>query len=287
MKVISITPRGYCKGVVKAIEAVKNAYNDPNTIKPIYVLGYIVHNKYVIKELEELGIITLDDRKNTRIELVESIDQGTVVLSAHGTDPLVKEKLIEKNIPFIDATCEDVEKTFDLIKKYSKEGYFVFYIGKKNHPEANAALSLTKNILLIENINDIPLNIKKPIFVTNQTTFSFIEIESIIDKIINRYPNTLVSEEICSATRLRQKAIIDNNKSVDLCYIVGDPRSNNTKNLALISRNLTNTKTIQIETYKDIVDSDLVNVRTVSVSSGASTPTYLTNEVIEYLKNYN
>lgn len=287
MKVISITPRGYCKGVVKAINAVKNAHKDPNVLKPIYVLGYIVHNKFVISELEKLGIITLDDTTHTRLELVDSITTGTVVLSAHGTNPLVKEKLIQKNIPFIDATCEDVEKTFDLIKSFSKKGYYVLYIGKKNHPEANAAISLTKDIILIENMKDIPLDIDKPIFVTNQTTFSFIEIESIIDKIISIYPNTLISEEICSATRLRQKAILDNNKNVDLCYIVGDPRSNNTKNLALISRNLTHTKTLLIESVKDINESDLVNVSKVSVSSGASTPTYLTNEVINYLKNYN
>lgn len=287
MKVISITPRGYCKGVVKAINAVKNAHKNPDVLKPIYVLGYIVHNKFVISELEKLGIITLDDTNHTRFELVDSITTGTVVLSAHGTNPLVKEKLIQKNIPFIDATCEDVEKTFDLIKEYSKKGYYVFYIGKRNHPEANAAISLTKDIVLIENMNDIPLSIDKPIFVTNQTTFSFIEIESIIDKIISIYPNTLISEEICSATRLRQKAILDNNKNVDLCYIVGDPRSNNTKNLALISRNLTHTKTLLIESVKDINESDLLNVSKVSVSSGASTPTYLTNEVINYLKNYN
>ncbi|XFA99239.1 4-hydroxy-3-methylbut-2-enyl diphosphate reductase [Candidatus Izemoplasma sp. B36] len=287
MKVISITPRGYCKGVVKAINAVKNAHKDPNVLKPIYVLGYIVHNKFVISELEKLGIITLDDTTHTRLELVDSITTGTVVLSAHGTNPLVKEKLIQKNIPFIDATCEDVEKTFDLIKTYSKKGYFVFYIGKRNHPEANAAISLTKDIRLIENRKDIPLNIDKPIFVTNQTTFSFIEIESIIDEIISIYPNTFISEEICSATRLRQKAILDNNKNVDLCYIVGDSRSNNTKNLALISRNLTHTKTLLIESVNDINEIDLLNVSKVSVSSGASTPTYLTNEVINYLKNYN
>ena len=287
MKVISITPRGYCKGVIKAINAVKNAIKNPEIDKPIYILGYIVHNKFVVNELKDLGVITLDDTKTSRIDLIDEIFDGTVVLSAHGTDPSVKAKLKEKNIPFIDATCEDVEKTFELIKKYDKLGYFIIYIGKHNHPESNAAISLSKRIVLVETIDDIPNNIKGSVFVTNQTTFSFIEIEHIIDRIIDIYPNTLISEEICSATSNRQSAIIEHNKKVDLCYIVGDPRSNNSKNLAIISRNITNTKTFLIESVSDIDVNDLLDISSVSVSSGASTPTYLTNEVIEFLKSYN
>ncbi|XMB72378.1 4-hydroxy-3-methylbut-2-enyl diphosphate reductase [Mycoplasmatota bacterium WC30] len=287
MKVISITPRGYCKGVTKAIAAVRNAVADNTVKKPIYILGYIVHNKYVVEEMTKLGVITLDDRKKSRLDLVDDIFNGTVVLSAHGTNPQVKDKLSKKQIDYIDATCEDVEKTFDLIKIHGDNGYHVLYIGKLNHPEANAALSLAKDISLVTDINSIPLNIGKPIFVTNQTTFSLIEIKAIIDQIIEIYPNTLISEEICNATRLRQTAILENNKEVDLCYIVGDPRSNNTKNLALISETFTNTKTKLIESVDEISPLDLINVSTVSVSSGASTPNYLTKKVIEFLKNYN
>ncbi len=287
MKVIRITPQGYCKGVVKAIDAVKKAIESTKTMKPIYVLGYIVHNKSVIDELTSLGVITLDDSKKTRLELVDDVSSGTVILSAHGTDPLVKLRLREKGIPFIDATCEDVEKTFALIRAHASKGYHILYIGKANHPEANAAMSLATDISLIETSNDIPKHIMKPIFVTNQTTFSLMEIHDIIDDIISMYPNTLISEEICNATRLRQTAIITYNKDVDLCYIVGDTRSNNTKNLAIISQNITNTKTILIESVEDILESDLKGISTVSVSSGASTPKYLTKKVIEYLKNYN
>ncbi len=287
MKVISITPRGYCKGVTKAIAAVRKAVADNTVDKPIYILGYIVHNKYVVEEMTKLGVITLDDRKKTRLELVDEISNGTVVLSAHGTNPMVKEKLSKKQINFIDATCEDVEKTFDLIKKHEKAGYHILYIGKLNHPEANAAISLAHDITLVVDADNIPLGIKKPIFVTNQTTFSLIEIKGIIDSIIHIYPNTLISEEICNATRLRQTAILETNKSVDLCYIVGDPRSNNTKNLALISENITKTKTLLIESVDDINPLDLVNVNTISVSSGASTPNYLTKKVIDFLKKYN
>lgn len=287
MKVISITPRGYCKGVVKAIDAVKKAVADNTVKKPIYVLGYIVHNRYVVDELTKLGVITLDDTFKSRIELVDEITSGTVILSAHGTDTSVKTKLEALNIPFIDATCEDVEKTFKLIQKYSDLGYHILYIGKKNHPESNAAMSISKSTTLIESSIDIPTSIKKPIFVTNQTTFSSFEIKEIIKDIIHIYPDTMISEEICNATRLRQTAIIKYNKDVDFCYIVGDTRSNNSKNLAFISETITNTKTKLIQSVNDIAKSDLENIKTVSVSSGASTPNYLTKEVIEYLKKAN
>jgi len=286
MKVISITPRGYCKGVVKAIKAVKDASRDPSVKKPIYILGYIVHNRHVIQELTELGVITLDDYNKSRLELIDEIASGTVVLSAHGTSQAVKDKLKQRHLDYIDATCEDVESTFSLIYDYAALGYHIFYIGKHNHPEAIAAESITEHFSLIETADEIPFGITKQIFVTNQTTFSQIEIKDIIDKIISIYPNTLISEEICNATRMRQRAIIEHNQNVDLCYVVGDPRSNNTKNLAIISETVTNTKTKLIETVDDISSEDLQDIDTVSVSSGASTPNHLTQEVIDYLKNY-
>ncbi len=285
MKVISIRPRGYCKGVVKAIKAVEEAVGNPLIKKPIYVLGYIVHNKHVIDDLTKLGVITLDDRKSSRLELLEDIDEGTIVLSAHGTDPRVIQRLKEKQLDYIDATCEDVEVTFKLIRDYQAKGYHIFYIGKNRHPEAVAALSLAEKIDLIEKVEDIPSGIIDPIFVTNQTTFSSFEINALIDAIIQRYPKTIVSEEICNATRLRQSAIIKYNKDVDFCYIVGDTRSNNSKNLAYISETITKTPTKLIDSVAGINLDDLKQKRVVSVSSGASTPDYLTQEVIDFLKN--
>lgn len=285
MKVISIRPRGYCKGVVKAIQAVEAAVHNPAVKKPIYVLGYIVHNKHVIDDLTQLGVITLDDSSKTRLDLLEAIDEGTVILSAHGTDPLVIEALKAKKLDYIDATCEDVLVTFNLIKDYQAKDYHIFYIGKQRHPEAVAAMSLAKDITLIEKTEDIPQGIQKPIFVTNQTTFSSFEIDTLIDAIIANYPNTLVSEEICNATRLRQSAIIKYNQGVDFCYIVGDTRSNNSKNLAYISTSITKTPTKLIDSVKDIDITDLRQKTVVSVSSGASTPDYLTQEVIDFLKN--
>ena len=287
MIVKKITPRGFCKGVYNAIEIVKKSLNDENLPRPIYVLGLIVHNKHVVEELTSLGAITLDDRLTSRLDLIKDIKKGTIILSAHGTSELTKKEIQEKGLTLIDATCQDVYKTHDSIKEYLDKGYNVVYIGKKNHPETNASISISDKITLIENVEDLnKIKLKEPLFITNQTTFSINDLLPIHQKINELYKNSIITEEICNATRFRQNAIINGNVDVDLCYIVGDPRSNNSRNLVKISRETTNTKTLLIETVKDINVEDLKNVKIVSVSSGASTPTYLTQEVIDFLQNY-
>lgn len=287
MIVEDIRPRGFCKGVHFAIEKVKEVLKSDAYPKPVYVLGFIVHNKYVVDELSELGAITLDDKNKSRLELVDEIDSGTIVISAHGTPIDVIEKIKSKNITLVDATCQDVYTTHDLIKAYLKNSYNVIYIGKKNHPETNASLSLGDHVYLLENPEDVEdLKIKEPIFVTNQTTFSIKDIFNIHQALKKKYNDIIITEEICNATRIRQNAIIKANEDADLCYIVGDPRSNNSKNLAKISENFTQTKTFLIQSLKDINVSDLKGVKKVTVSSGASTPEYLTKEVVSFLKSY-
>jgi 4-hydroxy-3-methylbut-2-enyl diphosphate reductase len=287
MIVKKITPRGFCKGVYNAIEIVKRSLLDDSLPRPIYVLGFIVHNKHVVQELTELGAITLDDRLTSRSELVKNIKTGTVILSAHGTDELVKEQIKANGLKLIDATCIDVYQTHDSIREYLDKGYNVVYIGKFNHPETNASLSISDKITLIESVSDLDkTKLIEPLFVTNQTTFSLNDISRIHERIKELYPNSLITEEICNATRFRQNAIIKNNTDVDLCYIVGDPRSNNSRNLVKISEEETNTKTFLIESVNDINPADLKGVKIVSVSSGASTPTYLTQEVIDYLESF-
>jgi 4-hydroxy-3-methylbut-2-enyl diphosphate reductase len=287
MIVKDIRPRGFCKGVHFAIEKVKQVLASDQYPKPIYILGYIVHNKHVVDELTNLGAITLDDKNQSRLALIETISSGTIVISAHGTPIDVIDKIKQKGLTLVDATCQDVYVTHDLIKAYLKKDYQVIYIGKKNHPETNASLSLGPSVHLVETLDDVSdLDLEEPIFVTNQTTFSIKDIFDIHLALKDRYKDIVITEEICNATRIRQNAIIKANEDVDLCYIVGDPRSNNSKNLAKLSRQMTHTKTFLIQSVEDINPKDLENVQTVSVSSGASTPEYLTKAVIEYLKNW-
>jgi 4-hydroxy-3-methylbut-2-enyl diphosphate reductase len=288
VKVIPITPRGYCPGVVNAINSVNKVLSDPSYPRPLYLLGMIVHNQFVVDYFKTKGIIVIDQINKTRLQMLDSIHQGTVIITAHGVGDVVIEKILDKGLTYVDATCKDVYKTHNLIKNYLASGYQIIYIGKENHPETEGVLSIDKNIILIESERDARLLEKtvKPIFVTNQTTFSIREIEPIIKVIKQQYPYAIISEEICNSTRIRQEAVINQNHDVDLCLVVGDIHSNNTINLVKLSRQYTHVKTVRIASSDDLKPELLKGVKTVSVTSGASTPTEVTAKVISVLENY-
>lgn len=287
MQVIPITPRGYCPGVVRAINLVNKALENPNLPRPIYILGMIVHNRFVVDDLTKKGAITLNEPGMSRLELLDLIDQGTVIITAHGTENAVFEKIKAKGLSMIDATCKDVQKTHDLIKHYLDLNYQVIFIGKNNHPETEGALGLSPRIILVEKQEDIDkLVINGPLFVTNQTTLSIRDLDKIFQLIIKKFPEAVISDEICNSTRIRQEAILSSNQNVDLCFVVGDPFSHNTASLVKLSKTLTKAITYQIESVADISPSQLMGHQTVSVTSGASTPTELTQKVINYLKQF-
>ena len=286
MKIKKVIPSGYCKGVVRAINLVKETrIKNPN--EKIYVLGMIVHNSYITKALAYHDIITLDDSKNTKEELIDQIDEGIIVFTAHGIADSLKDKVTKKGLRYVDASCTDVIKTKDIVKDKLHNGYEVLYIGKQNHPEAEAVLAESKHIHLITKIADIE-NLKhyEKVFVTNQTTMSILEIHKIFDKILEKFPNANMQPEICNATRTRQEAVI-NLDDCDLLYIVGDPKSNNSNKLKEIAIENGVDKVRLIEAALEIDEEDLQNVENIYVTAGASTPTYLTNQVIKTLEDFN
>lgn len=286
MKVIKVTPRGYCKGVVRAINIAKEA-RLKYPLEKITILGMLVHNKYVMDALKQLKIDMVDDKQLNREQLLDKITEGIVIFTAHGIDSKVKNKAIEKGLKYIDASCPDVVKTQKLVKSYLSNHYTIFYIGKKFHPEAEAICQMNNQIYLIENENDIPNHIKTDIFVTNQTTMSIFDVQNIFHSIKEKYPNAIIAEEICNATRIRQEAVATLDKNtIDALFVVGDPNSNNTNRLAQIGKEKGIQNVIQINTVLDIDTKQLQQFQTVAVTSGASTPTYLTNQVIDYLENH-
>src|SRR6478609_1408305 len=133
MDVIKVTPRGYCYGVVDAMEIARRAAKDPATPRPIYIIGLIVHNHFAVDELTQLGISTLDGPD--RATILDQVTGGTVIFTAHGVSPLVKQIASERGLHTIDATCPDVTKTHDLVTDFVSRGYHIIYIGKKGHPE--------------------------------------------------------------------------------------------------------------------------------------------------------
>lgn len=285
MKVKPIVPRGYCKGVVRAINIAKEvAYSK----EPVYILGMIVHNQYIVDALSSLQVQTIDKKGASRLELLDEIDKGTVIITAHGASEEVIKKAIEKNLHIIDATCPDVIKTHDLIKSYLDKQYDILYIGKHGHPESEGALSIDKkHVHLIENKEDIDsLDTHKQYVMTNQTTMSLYDVFDLCEYAKKILDNVIIAKETCNATKVRQEAIANIEKDIDIIFIVGDPHSNNTKKLAQIAKEKTKKDVYMIETVLDITEDMLIGKESVAISSGASTPTYLTNQVIEYLKQY-
>ncbi|MEG0365702.1 MAG: 4-hydroxy-3-methylbut-2-enyl diphosphate reductase [Coprobacillus sp.] len=283
MLVKAITPRGYCKGVVRAIDIVKKASELEG---PIYILGMIVHNRYIVSALKELGVKTIDHKDKTRLELLDEIDSGTVIITAHGAGDQVFIKAKEKGLNVIDASCLDVIKTHELIKDRINDGYEILYIGKKGHPEAEGAILIDEDkIHLITNKDDIDkLNKNKRYVMTNQTTMSLYDVFDLCEYASQVLPHVEIAKETCTATKIRQEAIKNIDKDVDIVFIVGDPHSNNTKKLASIASE--NREVYMIESIEDLEIQSLLGKKKAAVSSGASTPTYLTNQVIDYLEQF-
>jgi 4-hydroxy-3-methylbut-2-enyl diphosphate reductase len=287
MKVIRITPRGYCYGVVDAMVMAKQAADDPTLPRPIYILGMIVHNRHVVEAFEREGVITLDGAD--RLSLLEQVKEGTVIFTAHGVSPEVKRRAAERGLHVIDATCPDVTRTHELIRDRVAKGYDIIYIGRKGHPEPEGACGVAPGrVHLVENEADIAaLDIPNDkIAVTNQTTMSQWDTAELMQAVKRKYPQAEIYNEICMATQMRQQAVAEQAKEADLCIVVGDPRSNNSNRLAQVAEEIAGTKAYRVADVTEIRPEWLRGVRTVAVTSGASTPTPITNEVIQYLEKF-
>lgn len=289
MEIIKITPRGYCYGVVDAMVIARNASLDKSLPRPIYILGMIVHNKHVTDAFESDGIITLDGPN--RLKILEQIDEGTVIFTAHGVSPEVKRRAKEKGLVCIDATCPDVDNTHQLIRDVKSNGYHVIYIGKKGHPEPEGAVGVAPDIVhLVQTLDDIDALpealMNQKLIVTNQTTMSQWDVKHLIDELKVKYPHIEVHEEICLATQVRQEAVATQADQADLLIVVGDPKSNNSNRLAQVSKEIAHTNAYRIADLSELKLEWLQDIESVAVTAGASTPTPIVKEVIDYIKNY-
>ncbi|MBA4602161.1 4-hydroxy-3-methylbut-2-enyl diphosphate reductase [Thermoactinomyces mirandus] len=287
MQVIKITPRGYCYGVVDAMVLARQAAKNPDLPRPIYILGMIVHNSHVVEAFKNDGIITLDGPN--RLEILEKIDKGTVIFTAHGVSEEVRRRAREKGLTLVDATCPDVTRTHELIREKVAEGYEVIYIGKHGHPEPEGAMGVAPgHVHLIEKERDIDklhFDTDK-LLVTNQTTMSQWDISHLMDKVQERFPTVEIHNEICLATQQRQEAVAEQAKGTDLVIVVGDPRSNNSNRLAQVAREVAGVDAYRIADVTEIDLEWLKGKKIVGVTAGASTPTPITREVIQFLEQF-
>lgn len=287
MNVIKISPRGYCYGVVDAMVIAKNASLDKTLPRPIYILGMIVHNKHVTDAFEEEGIITLDGKN--RDDILDQVQSGTVIFTAHGVSPKIRERAKEKGLVTLDATCPDVSSTHDLIRQKKDENYQIIYIGKKGHPEPEGAVGVAPEIVhLVETIDDVQaLTLtNEKILVTNQTTMSQWDVGDIMEEIKEKYPQAEFHKEICLATQVRQEAVAEQAGAADVLIVVGDPKSNNSNRLAQVSEEIAGTKAYRIGDISELNLDWIKDAQTVAVTAGASTPTPITKEVISFIEQY-
>ncbi|KGR74554.1 4-hydroxy-3-methylbut-2-enyl diphosphate reductase [Ureibacillus sinduriensis] len=287
MQVIKINPRGYCYGVVDAMVIARNASLDKSLPRPIYILGMIVHNKHVTDAFEKDGIITLDGEN--RKEIIEQVETGTVIFTAHGVSPEIREIARKKGLVSIDATCPDVTVTHDLIREKSAEGYDIIYIGKKGHPEPEGAIGVAPDHVHLvqseEDIDQLQLDNDK-LLVTNQTTMSQWDVKAAMDYLKEKYPHIQIHEEICLATQVRQEAVAEQAGKADLLIVVGDPKSNNSNRLTQVSEEIANTPSYRIADITELKLEWLAGIQTVAVTAGASTPTPIVKEVITFLEKF-
>jgi 4-hydroxy-3-methylbut-2-en-1-yl diphosphate reductase len=283
MEVLKITPRGYCHGVVDAFRIAKRVREE--TEGPIHMLGMLVHNTHATDDLQQQGIALVD--QPNRLEGLEHIKEGTVIFTAHGVSPQVKQRAVELGLKPVDATCSDVVRTHELVADLARQGYDVVYIGRKGHPEPEGVMGEAPGkVHLVQDPEDIDaLDItSQRVAVTCQTTLSVWDTEDMIERVRARYPQAEVHNEICRATQERQEAAVEAAKDVDLVIVVGSPRSSNSLRLVEVVKKLGHKPAYLVDRMEDLDLNWFRGKNKVGVTSGASTPTQLTRRVIEYLE---
>ena len=283
MEVVKITPRGYCHGVVDAFRIAKRVREE--TEGPVHMLGMLVHNTHATDDLQQQGIALVD--QPDRLLGLEHIKEGTVIFTAHGVSPQVKQRAVELGLKPVDATCSDVVRTHELVADLARNGYEVVYIGRKGHPEPEGVVGEAPGkVYLVQDPADIEaLELHGDrVAVTCQTTLSVWDTEDLIGKVKARYPNAEVHNEICRATQERQEAAVEASKLVDLVIVVGSPRSSNSLRLVEVVKKLGGKPAYLVDRMEDLDMQWFKGAKKVGVTSGASTPTQLTRRVIEHIE---
>jgi 4-hydroxy-3-methylbut-2-enyl diphosphate reductase len=284
MDVLRITPRGYCHGVVDAFRIAKRVREA--TDGPVHMLGQLVHNTHATDDLQRQGVRLVDPPN--RLAGLEQIESGTVIFTAHGVSPQVKQRAAELGLVSVDATCSDVVRTHDLVKDLAQRGYEVVYVGRKGHPEPEGVVGEAPGrVHLVQDLADVDaLDLAGDrVAVTCQTTLSMWDTEELIDAVRRRYPAAEVHNEICRATQERQEAAVAAAREVDAVVVVGSARSSNSCRLVEVVRKLAGKPAYLVDSVEDIDHRWFAGVRRVGVTSGASTPTQLTRRVVEYLES--
>jgi len=275
MEVVLSSPRGFCAGVVRAIQVVEECLERFGP--PIYVKHQIVHNPYVVGELEAKGAVT--------VETVEEIPEGSrVVFSAHGSPPEDFERARERNLQVIDAVCPLVTRVHNEAKKYHREGRRIILVGHDGHQEVKGTMGQAPMELVDEKSdNGIPAwEDDVPVAVLTQTTLSTGDTAAAIDHIRKRFPQAEIRNDICYATTNRQAAVSRMATLVDMALVIGAQNSSNCNRLLELALSL-GIPAYLINGPEEIQPEWIAGADKVGIASGASTPEVLVDAVIAAL----
>lgn len=274
-----LKPRGFCAGVVRAIDIVRIALEAFGP--PIYVRKEIVHNRFVVEELQGKGAIFVDS--------VDEVPAGErVIYSAHGVSPEVREASEQRKLRVIDATCPLVTKVHVEAVKFAKEGYSLILIGHRDHDEVIGTLGeapiVTQVVGSPEQVKSLTVPDPERIAYLTQTTLSLDETKDIIAALRARFPNIKgpAAQDICYATENRQVAVKQVASDADLLLVVGSDNSSNSNRLVEVARNL-GTSSHLIDSFRNIKPEWLDAVKTIALTAGASAPECLVEEVVTFL----
>jgi 4-hydroxy-3-methylbut-2-enyl diphosphate reductase len=279
-KIFLLKPRGFCAGVVRAIDVVKIAIDLYGP--PVYVRKEIVHNKHVVDELRDAGAIFVE-------ELDEVPTGGRAIFSAHGVAPAVRREAKERGLDIIDATCPLVTKVHLEAVRFARDGYTVVLIGHKDHDEVIGTLGeVPDRSFLVETVDDVDhLELPDPTRVRylTQTTLSLDETREIVHRLKERFPMIQgpPAQDICYATENRQMAVKAVSEFCDLLLVVGSQNSSNSKRLVEVGDNF-GVRSYLVNDRSDVDSEWLQGVKNVAVTAGASAPEHLVAELIEFLR---
>ena len=283
LKIYLASPRGFCAGVDRAVEIVKKSLQKFGA--PIYVRHEIVHNKHVVQELMEMGTIFVDE-----LDDIEDTSRP-VIFSAHGVAKKVVDDAKFKNLLYIDATCPLVSKVHREAEQLNKQGYHIFLIGHENHPEVIGTMGQIdkNNIELIQNKEDVetilPIKEMKYAYIT-QTTLSIDDTKEIIQSLQNKFPTIKgpIKEDICYATTNRQAAVKLIAPKCDLFLIVGSRNSSNSQRLVEVAKKNGCENSLLLHSDLEFPEEQILNCKNLGLSSGASAPEILIQNLIKKIK---
>jgi 4-hydroxy-3-methylbut-2-enyl diphosphate reductase len=279
-KVLVAKPRGYCAGVDRAVVTVEKALDTYGA--PVYVRKEIVHNRYVVDRLSERGAIFVDE--------TDEVPEGAIVVfSAHGVSPAVRDQATDRQLRTIDATCPLVTKVHQEVKRYAREDYDILLIGHAGHEEVDGTTGeAPERVQLVDKAEDVDkVEIRDPskVIWLSQTTLSVDETMERVDQLRDRFPGlqSPPSDDICYATQNRQVAVKAMAAECDLVLVVGSQNSSNSKRLVEVALQAGARTSYLIDYASEIDETWLTDVATVGVTSGASVPELLVQEVLAFL----